>query len=233
MLHPGAPVVISQPRNHFPIAAGQGRHLLLAGGIGVTPLIAMGHELSRANRPFELYYKARTRRQAAFISELEAVPWRSRVHFHFSDENRLDISSVLAGYAEGDHVYTCGPAAFMDTVFEAATALGWPEDALHREYFSVPDEPERENHDFEIEIASTRQRIAVPANLKATEALKQAGISIVVKCSDGLCGTCSTRYLSGDVEHRDYVLSKSQRDQRMILCCSRAKAAGGRITLDL
>ncbi|HWL19921.1 MAG TPA: 2Fe-2S iron-sulfur cluster-binding protein [Bradyrhizobium sp.] len=233
MLNPGAPVVISQPRNHFPIAAGQGRHLLLAGGIGVTPLIAMGHELSRSSRPFELYYKARTRAQAAFISELKTVPWHGRVHFHFSDEDRLDISTVLAGYAEGDHVYTCGPAAFMDAVFEAATALGWPEDALRREYFSVPDDAEWENHDFEIEIASTSQIIPVPANEKVTEALKQAGISIDVKCSDGLCGVCSTRYLSGDVEHRDYVLSRSQRDERMILCCSRAKAPGGRIRLDL
>ena len=233
MLNPGAPVVISQPRNHFPIAEGNGRHLLLAGGIGVTPLIAMGHALSRSNRPFELYYKSRTRAQAAFISELEAVSWRNRVHFHFSDENRLDISTVLTGYAEGDHVYTCGPAAFMDSVFETAVALGWPEDALHREYFSVPDDVEWENHDFELEIASTGQIIPVPSDKKATEALKQAGIDVDVKCSDGLCGVCSSRYLTGEVEHRDYVLSKAQKDERMILCCSRAKEPGGRIKLDL
>lgn len=135
MLDAGAPVVISQPRNHFPIADGPRRHLLLAEGIGVTPLIAMAHELSRSGRPFDLYYKARTRGQAAFISELENVTWHNRVHFHFSDENRLDMSTVLTGYSDGDHVYTCGPAAFMDNVFETATALGWPEEALHREFF--------------------------------------------------------------------------------------------------
>lgn len=233
MLNPGAPVVISQPRNHFPIASGQGRHLLLAGGIGVTPLIAMAHELSCSSRSFELYYKARTRAQASFIAELERVPWHNRVHFHFSDENRLDVATVLADYAEGDHVYTCGPAAFMDAVFKAASESGWPEVALHREYFSVPDEGDWENHGFEIEIASTGQVIPIPADQKATDALKQAGIPIDIKCSDGLCGVCSTRYLSGDVEHRDYVLSKSQKNERMIVCCSRASASGGRIKLDL
>lgn len=233
MLDSGAPVVFSQPRNHFPVIDSNGRHLLLAGGIGVTPLIAMGHELWRHNRPFELYYKARTRAQAAFINELENVPWRERVHFHFSDEDRLDVSSVLDGYGEGDHVYTCGPAAFMDAVFEAGAALGWPEDALHREYFSAPDEGQWENHEFEIEIASTGQIVPVPASQKATEALKLAGIPIDVKCSDGLCGICSTPYLAGEVEHRDYVLSKAQRSERMIVCCSRSKAPGGRIRLAL
>ena len=233
MLHAGAPVVVSRPRNHFPIAGGQGRHLLLAGGIGVTPLIAMAHTLWREKRPFELYYKAKTRAQAAFIPELEAVPWRARVHFHFSDEDRLDVRSVLDHYEAGDHLYTCGPAAFMDAVFGAANLSSWPDEALHREYFSVPQEAEWENHEFEIEIASTRQVIAVPPDLRATQALERAGIAVDVKCSDGLCGVCSTRYLLGRIEHRDYVLSKAQQAERMILCCSRARDPGGRITLDL
>jgi ferredoxin-NADP reductase/ferredoxin len=233
MLQTGAPVIVSTPRNHFPIARGQGRHLLLAGGIGVTPLIAMGHALWRQQRPFELYYKAKTRAQAAFIPELAAMPWSKHVHFHFSDESRLDIRTVLDGPGLDDHLYTCGPAAFMDAVFDTATAFGWPEEAMHREYFSVPEEGHWENHDFEIEIASTGQIVAVPRELKATEALERAGITIDVKCSDGLCGVCSTRYSAGEVEHRDYVLSKAQRLERMIVCCSRAGQPGGRITLDL
>lgn len=233
MLHPGGPVVVSRPRNHFPIVATNGRQLLLAGGIGVTPLIAMAHTLWKERRSFELYYKAKTRAQAAFLPELEAMPWSQNVHLHFSDENRLDIRTILNRYGPEDHVYTCGPAAFMDTVFKTAGEFGWPEDSLHREYFSIPEEADWENHDFEIQIASTGQVVAVPATLKATQALQQAGISIDVKCSDGLCGVCATGYLSGDVEHRDYVLSKAQRAQRMILCCSRAKRPGERITLNL
>ncbi|MBL4876469.1 MAG: 2Fe-2S iron-sulfur cluster binding domain-containing protein [Cohaesibacteraceae bacterium] len=233
MLHEGAPVIVSQPRNHFPVAKTEGRHILLAGGIGVTPLIAMGHELARDGAQFELYYKAKTRRQAGFIPELEAVSWVNHVHFHFSDEARLDIETVLNDYKVGDHVYTCGPAAFMDAVFETSERLGWPEDALHREYFSIPEEGDWENKDFEIELASTGAIIPVSADQKVTEALETVGISVDVKCSDGLCGVCSTRYLSGDVEHRDYVLSKAQQSEKMILCCSRAREEGGRIRLDL
>jgi ferredoxin-NADP reductase len=233
MLQTGAPVIVSTPRNHFPIASGHGRHLLLAGGIGVTPLIAMAHTLWRQKRPFELYYKARTRAQAAFIPELVAMPWSQHVHFHFSDENRLEVRTVLENPGLSDHLYTCGPAAFMDTVFDTAKAFGWPEEAMHREYFAVPEEGAWENHDFEIEIAATGQIIPVPRELKATQALEQAGITVDVKCSDGLCGVCSTRYLAGEVEHRDYVLSRAQRQERMIVCCSRARQPGGRITLDL
>jgi ferredoxin-NADP reductase len=233
LLDAGAPVVVSRPRNHFPIAPGNGRQLLLAGGIGVTPLIAMGHALWRRKRPFDLFYKAKTRAQAAFIAELQAMPWRKSVHFHFSDEDRLDIRTVLDRYQPGDHAYTCGPAAFMDAVFNTAKELGWDEEALHREYFSVPEEAEWENHDFEIEIASTGQIVPVPRNSRATQALARAGVSIDVKCSDGLCGVCATRYLSGEVEHRDYVLSKARRLERMTVCCSRASQPGGRITLDL
>ncbi len=229
----GSPVVVSQPRNHFPVQDGPGRHILMAGGIGVTPLIAMGHELARAGRPFTLYYKARTRAQAAFIPELEAVPWREHVHFHFSDEDRLDISTVLNDYQPGDHVYTCGPTAFMDAVFETAAGFGWPEDAMHREFFSVPEGDAWENKDFEIELGSSGQVIAVPEDRTITEVLADHGISIDVKCSDGLCGVCTCGYSSGDVEHRDYVLSKAQQDEKMTLCCSRAVEEGGRITLSL
>ena len=233
MLSPGTPVVVSRPRNHFPVVAEAKRHLLLAGGIGVTPLVAMGHELSACGATFDLHYKARTRAQAGFIAELEVVPWRDRVHFHFSDENRLDIASVLSGYRDGDHLYTCGPAAFMDAVYATAAAHGWPDDALHREYFSVPEGENYENHDFELEIASTGRIIPVPADRRATEELADAGIDIDVKCSEGLCGVCAAGYLQGEVEHRDFVLSKAQRDDRLILCSSRAREAGGRITLDL
>ncbi len=233
MLSAGKPVIISRPRNHFPVIAEAKRHLLLAGGIGITPLVAMGHQLHRDGADFHLFYKARTRRQAAFVEALEQAPWADRVHLHFSDENRLDVADVLNDYRAGDHLYTCGPSGFMDAVFEAAQAFGWPEAALHREYFSVPDGVQYENHPFELEIASSSEIIVVGAEEKATEALARAGIEVNVKCSDGLCGVCATPYLKGDVEHRDYVLSKEQRRERMILCCGRAKEANARIVLDL
>ena len=218
---------------NFPVIESAKRHLLLAGGIGVTPLIAMGHELYAQGQDFTLYYKAKTRKQAAFIPELQQMPWVDHVRFHFSDEDRLDIATVLNDYREDDHLYTCGPAAFMDAVFDTATEHGWPEDSLHREYFSVPDGQEYENHDFSLRIKSTGEMVPVSADEKATDALAKIGIEIDVKCSDGLCGVCSTPYTSGDVQHRDYVLSKDQRNDRMILCCSRAEEPDGVIELDL
>ena len=233
MLKPGVPVVVSQPRNHFPVMKDGRRHILMAGGIGVTPLIAMGHELSRAGADFALYYKARTRAQAAFIPELQNVPWANRVHFHFSDENRLNVTDVLGGYKTGDHLYTCGPAEFMDAVFAAALEKGWHEDALHREYFSVPEGAQYQNHPFTLELRRSGRRIVVPADRSATAALKDAGMNVDVKCSDGLCGVCKAPYLDGEIEHRDYVLSKSQRLSSMILCCSRAKQPDGTIVLDI
>lgn len=233
MLRPGVPVVVSQPRNHFPVVKDGRRHILMAGGIGVTPLIAMGHELHRLGADFKLYYKARTRRQAAFIPELEAVPWRDRVRFHFSDENRLDVADALGGYAEGDQLYTCGPAEFMDAVYATALTKGWHEDALHREYFSVPEGAAYVNHAFTLELRRSGRTVDVPADKAATAALADAGIVVDVKCSDGLCGVCKTTYLAGEVEHRDYVLSKTQRATSIILCCSRAKEPGGTIAVDL
>lgn len=233
MLRPGVPVVVSRPRNHFPVVKDARRHVLLAGGIGVTPLIAMAHELHASGKDFVLYYKARTRAQAAFIPELEAAPWADRVHFHFSDERRLDIADVLRGYAAGDHVYTCGPAAFMDAVFETAGGFGWHEEALHREYFSVPDVEERERFPFSVRINSTGQVIPILAAQSAVQGLTAAGVPVDVKCSDGLCGVCAVPYLAGDVDHRDFVLSKEQRKTKMITCCSRAAAPQGEIVLDL
>lgn len=233
MLRPGVPVVISQPRNHFPVAKDCQRHLLMAGGIGVTPLIAMGHELSRAGADFALYYKARTRAQAAFIPELQRASWANRVHFHFSDENRLNIADVLGDYRAGDHLYTCGPAEFMDAVYAAAAENGWQEDALHREYFSVPEGAQYVNHSFTLTLQTSGLTVAVPEDKNATTALKEAGIHIDVKCSDGLCGVCKTAYADGEIDHRDYVLSKAQRASHVILCCSRAKEPNGTIVLDL
>jgi reductive dehalogenase len=233
MLKPGVPVVVSQPRNHFPVVKDGRRHILMAGGIGVTPLIAMGHELSRMGADFALYYKARTRAQAGFIPELQRMPWANRVHFYFSDENRLNVADVLGDYQIGDHLYTCGPAEFMDAVYAAATANGWLEQSLHREYFSVPEGTQYVNHPFTLKLQRSGVEVHVPADKSATVALKNAGINVDVKCSDGLCGVCKAHYLEGEIEHRDYVLSNSQRAASVILCCSRAKEPNGTVVLDM
>jgi ferredoxin len=139
-------------------------------------------------------------------------------------------------YDDGWHVYTCGSPRFMDGVFQAASARGWPEAAIHREYFSLPEQPDRVDRPFQLQLARSGRTLQVPASASATDVLAEAGVAVPTKCSDGLCGVCATAYdaaLSDEVEHRDVVLSQAERAARVILCCSRPKTAGGRLVVDL
>ena len=161
------------------------------------------------------------------------MPWADKVHLHFSDEgSRADPAAILGRYAPGHHVYTCGPDRYMQGVIAAAEAAGFPDAARHLEYFSVPEMPEYENHPFTLRLKDGRE-IAVPADTSAAEALQAAGIPIDIKCEDGICGVCKCGVISGAVEHRDFVLSKAQRETAMITCQSRAAEPGGVIALDL
>ena len=114
-----------------------------------------------------------------------------------------------------------------------AEEQGWPEECLHREYFTVPGDVEYENHAFQVTLASSGVQIEIPADKSAADVLIAVGVQIDVKCSDGLCGTCVAEYSAGEVEHRDYVLSNEQRKTKLTLCCSRASAADSELTLKL
>jgi reductive dehalogenase len=230
----GKRVFISRPSNLFPLAAGATHSVLLAGGIGVTAMITMAHTLHRQRQPFDFHYSAASRKSAGFIEDITDAEWADRVQFHFKDEGqRVDLRQAVPAYASGMHLYTCGSARYMDGAFEAANEKGWPEAALHREFFSVPEAPEYVNQPFVIKLASSGKCFDVPANMSATDVLIGAGMHIDMKCSDGICGVCATKYESGDIEHRDYVLSSKDRESRVILCCSRARDAGGVITVAL
>ena len=162
------------------------------------------------------------------------MPWKDKVHLHISDEGtRADLDKLLAGYKNGWHVYTCGPDRFMGGVMEAAERQGFPEEARHLEYFSVPEVPDYVNHPFTLTLKKSGQTLHIPADKTATDVMQEAGIAIDVKCSDGICGVCKCGLVSGEVEHRDFVLSKAQRDDAVILCQSRAAEADGVIEVDL
>ena len=230
----GRVVFIGRPINHFPLIEDARRTYLMGGGIGVTPMIAMAHRLHALGRDFALHYCCSRRDGAGFLDDLAGFAWADRVQYHFSDENsRADLDGILGDYAPGDHVYTCGPDRFMDGVMAAAEAGGFPEEARHLEYFSMPEVPDYENHAFTLRLAKSGRDIAVSADQAATDALIAAGVHVDVKCSDGLCGVCKCAVRSGDVEHRDFVLSKAQRAGAMILCQSRASEADGIVEIDL
>ena len=230
----GRKIFVSRPINHFPLAENATKHVLMGGGIGVTPMIAFAHECYKKGADFAFHYSASRMNDAGFIEDIKNFPWSDRVQLHFSDQgNRADLDAILSGYQDGWHVYTCGPDRYMTSVMEAAVRQGFPETACHLEYFSVPEIPDYEDHDFTLRLARSGKEFVIPAGKAATEILTEAGVHIDVKCSDGICGVCKCGLVSGEVEHRDFVLSNAQRETAMILCQSRAKNKDGIVEIDL
>jgi reductive dehalogenase len=230
----GRRIFISKPINHFGLDETARKTFLMGGGIGITPMIAMAHRLHAIGADFAVHYSCSSRAAAGFLNDLAEFPWKDKLHLHFSDEgSRADLNVILAGYRDGYHVYTCGPERYMNSVLEAAEEQGYPDEARHFEFFNVPELPEYENFDFTLKLARSGREFHVPADRSATDILTENGISIDVKCSDGICGVCKCGIVEGDVEHRDFVLSKAQREKEMILCQSRAAAKDGLLVVDL
>lgn len=230
----GRRVFISKPVNHFKLDESATKTFLMGGGIGITPMIAFAHRLHALGHDFELHYSASRKADAGFLDDLKQMPWADRVHYHFSDQrNRANLDEILSGYQLGWHVYTCGPDRFMDGVMEAAEHQGFPEEARHLEYFSVPEQPDYLNQAFTIKLARSDKELLVPEDRSISDVLQENGIPVDVKCSDGICGVCKCGVVSGEVEHRDYVLSKKQRKTEIITCQSRAAEGSPEITLDL
>ncbi|MGI9390347.1 MAG: 4Fe-4S double cluster binding domain-containing protein [Boseongicola sp.] len=230
----GRKVFVSEPINHFPLIESATKSFLMGGGIGITPMVAMAHRLHTIGADFALHYSVPTRTAAGFLQDIQSFPWIDRVHLHISDEGtRADFAGIFLGAPVGTNVYACGPDAFMSGVVEAAIANSVPEDNCHIEYFATPEVPEYENHDFTLRLAKSGIDVPVRAEMSATDALAQAGFAVQVKCSDGICGVCSCQIISGEVEHRDFVLSNKERETRLILCQSRAAEPDGVIEIDL
>ena len=234
----GRKIFISKPINHFPLDLQASKSYFMGGGIGITPMIAMAHEAFAADHDFEMHYSIHSRAGAGYLKDLAKMPWYKSVFIHVSDESkRADLQKILKpagkGKHKGAHVYTCGPDNYMQSVMEAAEACGVVEGNRHLEYFSVPELPEYENHDFTLKLKKSGKEFLVPANKNATEVLLENGFHVDVKCSDGICGVCKCGLISGDVEHRDFVLSNKQRETAIILCQSRAKEAGGVLEVDI
>ncbi len=227
-------VFISKPINHFELDASASKTFLMGGGIGVTPMIAFAHSLYAEGKDFELHYSASQKNSAAFMNDLAQFPWASNVSYYFSDQNnRANFDAILAGYKAGWHVYSCGPDRYMSAVTEAAQRQQFPDNAMHLEYFNVPELPDYVNHDFRLKLKKSGKEFLVPADKSATDVLLENGIHVDVKCSDGLCGVCQCGLVTGEVEHRDFVLSKKQQQSTVILCQSRALKADGLIEVDL
>lgn len=227
-------VAVSAPRNHFALAGGARKVVLLAGGIGVTPLKAMAHSLRAAGADFELHYCAKAPECAAFGDELSALGGHVHYHFDGGDPAKgLDIAGMLARPAADTHLYYCGPGGFMKACGDASAH--WPAGTVHCEHFKAPTAPASTagsaTAGYIAQIASTGLEVSVDAGQNLAEALQAAGVALETSCQSGLCGTCKVRYLSGEVDHQDYILDEAERQSFLTPCVSRA--CGERLVLDL
>ena len=230
----GRKLFVSKPINHFELNEQASQTLLLGGGIGITPLIAMAHRLHAINANFMLHYSGSSRNKMGYLADLSTVAWSDKVQYHITDEGtRANLDSIMSINADGTHVYTCGAERYMSAVMEAATRAGVPEANQHLEYFNVPETPDWVNHPFTVKLAKSGREFEIPADRSATDILVEQGIKIDVKCSDGLCGVCKCGLLEGSVEHRDFVLSAAQRKESIILCQSRALEKDAVVVIDL
>jgi len=220
---------VSAPRNNFPLAPGARRHILVAGGIGVTPLLAMARTLAGEGADFELNLCARSAADAPLLADVRAV-CGDRLHSWFSDEGQRFDPARLHGSAANAHVYACGPRRLTEAVQAALGEKGWSPDQVHVEHFAAISDETFNPEPFEARIVSTGALLHVPADRSLLDVLREHGFSQPSSCELGVCGACECGYRDGTVIHRDAVLSVGKRRDRMTPCVSRSR---GEVTLDL
>jgi ferredoxin-NADP reductase len=223
----GAIAHVSAPRNNFPLYERAPRHVLVAGGIGITPFASMARALVEQGKDFMLHYCARSPHQAPLLRELNEV-CGSRLQCWFSQGGPRFDPNIIGPYDPGTHVYTCGPQRLIDAV--QSTLSDWPEGQVHGEVFQATLDENFKAEPFEVTIASTGQRLRVPADKSLLEVLRAGGFVMPSSCELGVCGSCECGYRNGIVIHRDKVLPISKRQDRLMPCVSRARVA---VTLDL
>jgi ferredoxin-NADP reductase len=226
----GSALGIVGPRNHFPLASHAASHLLIAGGIGVTPLFAMAQHLQAEGADWSLHYCARSEAHAAFYDELRAMA-PERVTAHFSELPTLDVAALLRSQPEGTHVYCCGPEGLMKATQAAGSHL--PADHLHFEWFAAPATSWPVNRPFDVVLAHSERTFTVPADKSVLRVLWDHGVDVPSACEEGICGTCEVGVLAGEPQHRDLLLTSEERaaNRTMMVCVSRANSS--RLVLDL
>mgnify|MGYP000131943984 CR=1 FL=1 len=227
---PGQVLTISAPRNSFPMAEPLAGAVLFAGGIGITPIRAMAGHLAAQGVPWTLHYAARSRVSAAFAADLHTLSGDMRLHLDDEAGALLDIAAAVAAAPMDAHLYCCGPepmiAAFLEATKDRVS------DHVHIEHFGAIA-PQADDGGLVIELARSGRVVEVRPDQTILEAVMAAGVAVASSCRNGVCGTCETRVLAGEPDHRDLILSEAEKaaGDTMMICCSRAKSP--RLTLDL
>ncbi len=232
----GDVLTISAPRNHFGLAHEAKKHLLLAGGIGVTPILCMAERLANTGADFAMHYATRAPERTAFRQRIAASAFASRVQFHYDNGDatqKLDLQKLLGQPQAGTHLYVCGPKGFMDAVLNTARSSGWPEAQIHYEFFGAEVAKSDSDASFEIKLASSGRIVMVPKDQTVVQALAAAGVDVMISCEQGVCGTCLTRVIEGVPDHKDSYLTPEEQaaNDQFTPCCSRSKTP--QLVLDL
>lgn len=217
---------ISVPRNNFPLEESAQHSVLVAGGIGITPMLCMLNRLASLGRSAELLYCARSRRDAAFLQVLESMEsGQLKVRYHFDDEAGAspDLLTLLAVYPADTHFYGCGPGLMLDAFQKACDSLGYTH--VHLERFAAVEPvgtPPFNANGCTVELSRSQRIIQVPAGSTILDAMMDAGIIPSYSCKEGICGACETKVLAGEVDHRDSILTQQERaaNKSMMICVS-------------
>jgi phthalate 4,5-dioxygenase reductase subunit len=229
---PGDTVQVSAPVNNFELPARANNFLFIAGGIGITPIMSMVRHLrNEPGKAFRLYYCSRSPDVTAFLSELTAPDLKGRVTIHHDDgdpSRMLDLWPVLEQRRNQEHIYCCGPRPMMEAVRDMTGH--WSSAAVHFETFIKPTAPRPDDHAFKVRLARSNVELDVPVGTTILGAMRNSGVTVPSSCESGTCGTCRTRLLEGEADHRDLVLAEHEKGDSIMVCVSRARSP--RLVLD-
>ncbi|WP_237066194.1 PDR/VanB family oxidoreductase [Loktanella sp. M215] len=225
----GTDLLVEPPENDFELTD-VSEYLLIAGGIGVTPIYAMAQELERQKKRFKIIYCTRSQNETAYLDEM-TVAFGDRILIHHDDGDPAKVYDFWDHFAEPQttHVFCCGPQPLMEEI--RAVSGHWPEGRVHFEDFKPVEVVRADDVAFDVTLSKSGKTVTVPADRSILEALRDSGHQTVSSCESGTCGTCKTRILKGEAEHRDMVLMDHEKGDHIMICVSRAKS--GDLVLDL
>jgi vanillate O-demethylase ferredoxin subunit len=222
-LRVGETLTVIGPRNHFPLDETAAHSVLIAGGIGITPMAAMASRLAGLGRSFEFHYAVRDRSRAAFLDRVSTLSPNFALHIDAEAGGPLDIGRIVATAPAGSHFYCCGPLPML-AAYEAATA-SLPAAQVHLEYFKAKPVEAAAATGFEVEIAGTGRVLEVPPEKSIADVLEATGVKTGISCQEGICGSCEVKVVAGEPDHRDQVLTAAEKasGKTMMICVSRSK----------